>query len=259
MSQIHLYGVKIDNVGLDEAVEHALTDRGEPCWVVTPNALMLDACRKDASYADLLDRATLSLADGAGVLLAARRMGTPLVGRVAGIEFGEALLGRAAREGLRVFFLGGGDGVAQKAAQALALRYEGLRVCGAYWGYFQKEGEDDRRVTELIRAARPDILFVCFGFPMQERWIAEHIGFMDGIRVVAGLGGSLDVWSGQLRRAPRVVSSIGMEWLWRMAREPKRLKNLPTLARFALYGGRTRAHTEKNRPQNPCQGSSRRF
>ena len=239
MSHISLFGVKIDDVGLDEAVELALTDRGEPCWVVTPNALMLDACRREKCYANLLNRATLSLADGAGVLLAARRMGTPLVGRVAGIEFGEAVLDRSAREGLRVFFLGGGDGVAQKAVQTLALRYEGLRVCGTYWGYFEKKGEDDRCVTELIRAARPDVLFVCFGFPMQEQWIADHIGLMDGIRVVAGLGGSLDVWSGQLRRAPRMVSSMGMEWLWRMVREPKRLKNLPALARFAVYGGRT--------------------
>ncbi len=238
MSHISLYGVKIDDVGLDEAVELALTDRGEPCWVVTPNALMLDACRREERYADLLNRATLSLADGAGVLMAARRKGTPLRERVAGIEFGEAVLARAARNELRVFFLGGGEGVAQKAAQTLAMRYEGLRVCGAYWGYFQKNGEDDRRVTELIRATHPDILFVCFGFPMQEQWIADHIGLMDGIRVVAGLGGSLDVWSGQLRRAPRVVSSIGMEWLWRMLREPKRLKQLPALARFAVYGGR---------------------
>ena len=244
MSHISLYGVKIDDVGLDEAVELALTDRGEPCWVVTPNALMLDACRREERYADLLNRATLSLADGAGVLMAARRKGTPLRERVAGIEFGEAVLGRAAREGLRVFFLGGGEGVAQKAAQTLAMRYEGLRVCGAYWGYFQKNGEDDRRVIQMLRTARPDILFVCFGFPLQEQWIADHIGLMDGIRVVAGLGGSLDVWSGQLRRAPWIVSSMGMEWLWRMVREPKRLKNLPALARFAVYSGREdeRAH-----------------
>lgn len=239
MSQIHLYGVKIDDVGLDEAVELALSDREEPFWVVTPNALMLEACHRDDRCRALLNRATLSLADGAGVLMAARRRGTPLRERVAGIEFGEAVLDRAAREGLRVFFLGGGDGVAQKAAQALALRYEGLRVCGAYWGYFEKTGEDDRRVIQMLRAARPDILFVCFGFPMQEQWISDHIGQMDGIRVVAGLGGSLDVWSGQLRRAPRVISSVGLEWLWRMVREPRRLKQLPALARFAVYSGRS--------------------
>ncbi len=247
MSQIYLCGLKIDDVGLDEAAELALAEREDPFWVVTPNALMLDACRGDDRCRDLLNRASLSLADGAGVLLAARRQGTPLRERVAGIEFGEKILDLAAKRGLRVFLLGGGDGVAQKAAQALALRYEDLRVCGTYWGYFEKTGEDDRRVMQMLRAARPDILFVCFGFPMQERWIADHVGQMDGIRVVAGLGGSLDVWSGRLRRAPRVVSSIGMEWLWRMAREPRRLKNLPALARFAMYSERSDKTSRKEK------------
>lgn len=231
MSYINLYGVKIDNVSLDESVELALTERNEPCWVVTPNALMLDACRKDRQKAELLNRATLSLADGSGVLLAARRQGTPLRERVAGIEFGEAIMERAAREGLRVFLLGGAEGVAQKAAQRLTERYDGLRVCGSYWGYFEKTGEDDRRVCNIIRATRPDILFVCFGFPMQEEWIARHIDCLDDIRVIAGLGGSLDVWSGDLRRAPRIVSRMGMEWAWRMLREPRRLKQLPIILR----------------------------
>ena len=239
MSHIYLYGVKMDNVGLDEAVALALAERDAPCWVVTPNALMLDACRRDEEKAELLNRATLSLADGAGTLLAARRQGTPLRERVAGIEFGEAIMERAAREGLRVFLLGGKDGVAQTAAQRLTERYDGLRVCGCYGGYFDKEGEDDRRVCSMIRALRPDILFVCFGFPMQEEWIAKHLEDFNGIRVVAGLGGSLDVWSGKLRRAPRMVSRLGLEWAWRMLREPKRLKNLPVIVRFLIQSNRT--------------------
>lgn len=234
MSQISLYGVKIDDVRLDEAVELALTERGDACWVVTPNAIMLDACRKDGRYAALLNRATLSLADGTGVLLAARRKGTPICERVAGIDFGEALMRRASQDGLRVFLLGGAEGIAQQAAQTLTDRYVGLRVCGSYWGYFEKEGEDDRRVCGILRALRPDILFVCFGFPLQEEWIAKHLGDFDGIRVVAGLGGSLDVWSGNLHRAPRIVSRMGMEWAWRMMREPKRFKQLPVILRTLI-------------------------
>ena len=232
MSYIHLCGVRIDDLTREAAVERALDDRGEVCWVVTPNATMLDFCRRHADEAALLNRATLSLADGAGVVLAARRQGTPLSGRVAGIEFGEAVLERAAREGLRVFLLGGADGVSDRAAQRLCARYAGLCVCGSYWGYFNKDGEDDRRVCDIIRACRPDILFVCFGFPMQERWIAAHLDRLGDVRLIAGLGGSLDVWSGDLRRAPKVVSHIGMEWAWRMLREPKRLKNLPAIVRF---------------------------
>ena len=240
MKQIRIYNVKIDPVTRDEAVDFALTARGEPCWVVTPNAVMLDACRRDRESAELLNAASLSLADGAGVLLAARRQGTPLPCRVAGIEFGEQLLRASAERGLRVFLLGGGEGVAEKAAENLCARYPDLCICGSYWGYFDKDGEEDMRVIGLIRAACPDILFVCFGFPIQEKWIKAHLQLLRGVRVVAGLGGSLDVWAGKSRRAPALVSRMGMEWAWRMVLEPKRLKNLPAIVRIVL-GSRGRS------------------
>ena len=234
---IEINGVKIDDLSLDAAVECALLAKGSPCFVVTPNAVMLEACRGDASCAALLNRATLSLADGAGVVWAARKQKTPLLsGRVAGIEFGERLLLEAARRGLRVFLLGGGEGIAEKAGERLRERYPNLCICGSFWGYFQKDGEEDMRVMQMIREARPDILFVCFGFPMQERWIDAHLPQLQDVRVVAGLGGSLDVWAGNVRRAPAVISRMGMEWAWRMLCEPKRLKHLPAIVRFAMRG-----------------------
>ena len=232
MNQILIRNVKIDDIDRDTAVEAALSGQRTPCWVVTPNAVMLDACAKDDESAALLNRATLSLADGTGVVLASRLQKTPLHARVAGIEFGEALLERAAREGLRVFLLGGGAGIAEQAAQNLCRRYPGLCICGHFWGYFKKNGEEDRRVSALIRAACPDILFVCFGFPLQERWIEEHLHLLGDVRVVAGLGGSLDVWAGKVHRAPKIISRIGLEWAWRMMLEPKRLKNLPAIFRI---------------------------
>ena len=227
---VHLWGVRIDNLTMEDAVEGALTG-GRGGFVVTPNAVMLDACRKNPAHAALLNRATLSLADGAGVMLCAKRSGQPLRERIAGIAFGEALMKRAAEEGLRVFLLGGGEGIAEAAAERLSQKYAGLRIAGCCWGYFEKQGEEDRRVTEIIRASRPDILFVCFGFPLQEEWIDAHRHLLPDLRVIAGLGGALDVWSGRLRRAPRIISHCGMEWAWRMLREPKRLKNLPAILR----------------------------
>ena len=231
---IDLCNVTIHDLSLWDAVEAALSHHPTPCFVATPNALMLDACRRDNAAAALLSHASLSLPDGAGVVLAAKKQKTPLGGRVAGIEFGEALLKRAAQEDLRVFLLGGNDGVAQKAAERLCLRYEGLRIVGTYWGYFDPNGEDDRTLCSILRACRPDILLVCFGFPLQERWIVSHLHCLAGVRVVAGLGGSLDVWSGNLRRAPAVLSHIGLEWAWRMLRQPKRLKQLPAIVRFIV-------------------------
>ena len=233
MSRIRIYGVEIDNVTQKEAVARAL-EAGSVNVVFTPNALMLDACRRDGELVSLLNRASLSLPDGMGVVWAARRGGVPLKARVAGIEFGEALLERAAREGLRVFLLGGKAGVAARAATALRARHEGLCVCGTHWGYFDRAGEDNRRLLAHIRACRADILLVCMGFPVQEQWIAENLGALAGLRVVAGLGGSLDVWAGDVHRAPRAISRMGLEWAWRMACEPRRLRGLPALVRCAL-------------------------
>lgn len=234
MKSIRLCGVRIDDLTLSESVSLALLPRQTPCVAVTPNAVMLDACRKDPRYAALLNRSTLSLPDGIGVLRAAQRMGTPLRKRVAGIDFGAAVLREASRQGLRVFLLGGEPGVAKKAAKNLRVGYPGLKICGTCHGYFQKTGAENRRVVNAVLSARADILFVCFGFPLQEEWIMANLPALKELRLIAGLGGSLDVWSGRIQRAPRFFIDHGLEWAWRMAREPARLKNLPALLIFSL-------------------------
>ena len=235
MEEIKLYGVKIDNITKGEAVYRSLRATGEPCVVFTPNALMLERARKDAGLAELLNHASLSLPDGAGVLRAAEKMGTPLCERVAGIDFGAELLARAERAGLRVFLLGGDENVAQRASENLTKKHPRLCICGTTWGYFNKIGEENTRVLSYIRACRPDILFVCMGFPIQERWVMENLHHLTDIRVIACLGGSLDVWAGNIRRAPLWMSRVGLEWLWRMLCQPKRLATLPEMASFLWH------------------------
>lgn len=235
MEDIKLYGVKIDNVTMEEAIYRSLRTTGEPCVVFTPNALMLERARKDAKLAELLNRASLSLPDGAGVLRAAERMGTPLCERVAGIDFGAELLFRAERAGLRVFLLGGDENVAEKASENLLKKHPRLCICGTTWGYFNKIGEENTRVLSYIRACRPHILFVCMGFPIQERWVVENLHHLTDIRVIACLGGSLDVWAGNIRRAPVWMSRAGLEWLWRMLCQPKRLAALPEILSFLWH------------------------
>ena len=235
MEEIKLYGVKIDNLTKDEAVYRALRATGEPCVVFTPNALMLERARRNAELAHLLNCASISLPDGAGVLWAAQKMGTPLLERVAGIDFGAELLIRAERAGLRVFLLGGKADVAERAAENLRKKHPRLCICGTTWGYFQKDGEENTRTISYIRACRPHILLVCMGFPVQERWVMENLHHLTDIRVIACLGGSLDVWSGDLRRAPAWMSHAGMEWLWRMLRQPKRFSALPKMASFLWH------------------------
>ena len=246
MEDIKLYGVKIDNVTKEDAVYRALRATGEPCVVFTPNALMLERARKDEGLANLLNRASLSLPDGAGVLWAAQKMGTPLVERVAGIDFGAEILVRAERAELRVFLLGGGDGVAERAAENLRKKHPRLCICGTTWGYFHKTGEENARVISYIRACRPDVLFVCMGFPVQERWVMENLHYLTDIRVIACLGGSLDVWAGDLRRAPEWMSRTGMEWLWRMLRQPKRFAKLPKIVSLLWHVPQKAEFTERN-------------
>ena len=247
MDEIKLYGVKIDNVTKNEAVYRALRSTGEPCVVFTPNALMLERSRKDETLAHLLNHAALSLPDGAGVLWAAEKMGMPLAERVAGIDFGEEILLRAERAGLRVFLLGGGEGVAERAAENLRKKHPRLCICGTAWGYFERTGEENARVISHIRACRPDILFVCMGFPVQERWVIENLHHLTDIRTIACLGGSLDVWAGDLRRAPAWMSRVGVEWLWRMLRQPKRLTAIPEMVSFLWHV----PQKEEFRAQNP--------
>ena len=235
MSKIYLCDVRIDDLTLEEAVSEALSCRDHPCTVFTPNAVMLNACRKDQELSALLNRATLSIPDGAGVLWAARRNGTPLRERIAGLDFGHALLSHAARSGLRVFLLGGKEGVAQRAAWEMQKKLPSLCICGTHHGYFDPRSEENRRVLAEIKRSQAEILLVCLGFPLQERWAMENAEQLSCIKVIACLGGSLDVWAGEVKRAPKIIQSCGLEWAWRMLREPKRLKNLPALFSFAAH------------------------
>ncbi|MBR2722451.1 MAG: WecB/TagA/CpsF family glycosyltransferase [Clostridia bacterium] len=235
MSHIYLHGVRIDNLTMERALSLACERAGEPCWVVTPNALMLDACRKHPAYAELLNRASLSLPDGAGVLLAARHAKSPLRERVAGIDFGEGLMSLAEKEGMRVFLLGGKEGVAARAAERLRERYPRLHVCGCFWGYFEDSAEQSERLRYVLTQSKPDILLVCLGFPRQELWTAENLPYLTHVRVIANLGGTLDVWAGDVQRAPVPVQQLGGEWAWRMLHQPKRLAGLPALARIAFW------------------------
>lgn len=204
--------------------------------IFTPNAEILLRASKDRSLRDLLRSADFLLPDGVGVILASRLLGSPLPGRITGIDTAEWILSYAAKQGLSVYLLGGKPGVARDAAQAWKTRRPALKIAGTHHGYFDKErgSRENQAVVAKIRRASPDLLFVCFGFPAQERWIAENTPALPSLRLSMGLGGSFDVWSGQKKRAPRLVQQMGAEWLWRAMLEPRRL--LPLL-RTPLFLG----------------------
>ena len=232
-----ILGVGFDDLTMEEALDRAmeLLSAEGPHPVVTPNAEIVQAARKDAAFAALLNRAHLVLPDGIGVIHAARILGTPLKGRVPGVDFAHRLAGRMARSGHRLFLLGAKPGVAEQAARNLTEAHPGLTVCGTHDGYFS----DSSAVAAIIRSAAADAVFVCLGSPRQEEWIAQW-GEKTGASLLIGLGGSLDVFSGQVKRAPALWQKLGLEWLYRSIREPARFKRVAKLPGFlcAAVGAR---------------------
>jgi len=201
------------------------------CTVFTPNAVMLASATREPSLLALLSAADLSAADGDGLLLAAGLTGVPLAcGKVAGVELGKALLLEAARRGLGVYLYGGKPRVAERAAAKLSEEIGGLRIVGTCDGY-----GDEAEAARRIAASGADLILVCLGFPRQEQWIATHGRRLGGILI--GLGGSLDVYAGVKRRAPRLFRTLRLEWLWRALREPRRWRAILSAAAFLFRLG----------------------
>ncbi|MGQ0644518.1 MAG: WecB/TagA/CpsF family glycosyltransferase [Elusimicrobiota bacterium] len=200
-----------------------------PRQIITANALMILAAETHAGLRDAFRRADLVLPDSVGVCLAARLSGRPLPETVPGVDFLESLCRRAAGSGLRVFLLGAAPGVSEAAAGNLRVRHPGLRIAGTRHGYFSPEEEND--VFGQISAAAPDFVFVALDVPRQDAWICENLSRF-GSAVVMGVGGSFDVLSGRLARAPRWMRAAKLEWLFRVLQEPSRAARMARLPAF---------------------------
>jgi polysaccharide pyruvyl transferase CsaB len=237
--RVPVLGVGVDPVTLPEAVERigewigAARGGGarRTRQVVTLNPEMVMATRRRPALAAILSQADLVTADGVGVVWAARRLGRPLPGRVAGSDLVEALLAAGAAAGWRCYFLGAAPGVAGEAARAAGERYPGLSVVGTRHGYFSPD--EAARVVREVSAAGADLLLVALGSPAQEEFIAAWREEL-GAGVAIGVGGTLDVLAGRTRRAPAWLRRAGLEWLYRMVRDPRRWGRALALPAFAL-------------------------
>lgn len=229
--------------GYDGAISLCLDriSKGKQTKIFTPNAEMICVASKEDKIMKLLSGADIALPDGIGVYLGTKMLNIYPYERTNGIDLAERLLKIAEDNRLKVFLLGAKDGVAERAASGLTERFPKLLISGTHHGYFDKKGEENERITDEINRSRADILFVCLGFPEQEKWIDENLSRLKNVKVAMGLGGSIDVWSGDVARAPVIFRKIGLEWLWRLALSPQRIARLPSLFRFATLCVRQKA------------------
>lgn len=231
--RVNLFGLLIDDISLSRAIEIArvsFISSGQRVFF-TPNLEMLEGARKSDETNKILNSASVLLPDGAGVLLASRFVGTPIKNKVAGIDFGEELISLCEKGEKSIFLLGASHQVVKKAAKKLIKKHPKLKICGIHNGYFKKD--EEATVISKIQRANPDVLLVCMGFPKQERFVYEHKNELSGVKVIACLGGALDIWSGRKRRAPDIIKKVHLEWLWRILSEPRRVprfvSSLPVL------------------------------
>lgn len=234
-NRVWVWGVPFAPLTQAQAVDAVadLVKAGEPSFFITANTHYAMLSNEDADVQAVTSRAAFILADGVPLVWASRLKKSPLPERVAGSDLIFDLCGRAARDGHRLYLLGGAEGVAEQAAEALTGRFPGLRIVGTDTPPFrQLSAEEHAALLDRIRAARPDILFVAFGQPKGEFWIAEHLQDL-GVPVCVQVGASLDFVAGRVRRAPRLFQKLGFEWAYRMWLEPSRLA--PRYARNARF------------------------
>ncbi len=230
--RIDVLGVAFDDVTVEEAARRGIDLARRPgChYVVTPNPEIVEVCRADPAAREAVNGADLVLPDGIGVVKGAAILGTPLKGRTPGIEFAAALLERMAQEGMSLFLLGAKPAVAERAAENLKACYPGLQIAGTHDGYFREDGP----VAEAVRRSGADVAFVCLGAPRQELWMARN-GPVTGAHLLCGLGGSLDVFAGTVERAPAFWRDHGLEWFYRLCKEPRRIGRMMKLPLFLLH------------------------
>lgn len=245
---VEILGCRLDALDADAATDAILTFARERrgAQIVTLGTEMVVHAQRDAKYRAVVNGCALSLCDTVGLLAVARSRGADLRERVTGVELIDHLCARAAKEGIRVFLFGGAPGVAEEAARELQRRYPGLHIAGTRNGFFKPE--ESAQIAAHIRESGAHLLFAGMGFPRQEYWLAEHLA-ETGCGAGIGVGGSFDVISGKVERAPERWRKLGLEWLYRLVKEPHRWRRQLALPHFVLLvaGERVRSRFVKGR------------
>lgn len=224
-------GVDVSVYSYEQLTSALLDDmkQNKKSFIVAINPEKIMKAQQDPSLLALLNRADYQIPDGIGVILASRLKGGNIRQRVTGIDMMLKLCETAAKVGKKVFLYGAKPGVALKAKENLEKMYPGIQICGCLDGYVK----DEATIEETINEAAPDIIFVALGSPVQEYWIVNHMDKLHP-KVYQGVGGSFDVISGKIKRAPKLFQKLGLEWLYRLFKEPWRWKRQLILPKFLI-------------------------
>lgn len=238
MDTVNILGVYVNKYTMEQAVKKAaeLIETEGMSMIFTPNSEILLYASNNPDFTKVLNQADMIIPDGIGVVYGARILGEPLKERVAGYDLVCNLFPIMAQKGQSVYLLGAKPSVAEKAAENLTKKYPGLVIAGTHDGYFK----DDDEVIADINRSNPDFLMVCLGFPKQEQWIFDNHDKIN-TRLAIGAGGCLDVFAGTVARAPEFYCNHGIEWLYRLVKQPSRFVRMLALPKFGfkvLFKGR---------------------
>lgn len=232
-STVKIFGVRFDNVTLDEANKKFIGFMGDERLktIYTPNPEIVMMAQEDDEFKIVLNQGDLVIPDGIGIILASKFHHLGLTQRVPGIELMALMLEYCNRAGKSVFLFGGKPGIAELAADNIKTAYPNLTIAGTRDGYFDQGKE--LKILDEINEKKPDILFVALGAAKQEKWIHRYKKTINA-SIAMGVGGSLDVWAGTVRRAPVIFQKLGLEWLYRLIKQPTRFKRMLILPKFML-------------------------
>lgn len=220
---VEILGVRFDKVTLEEAVKKALEfakDKRQH-YICTPNPEIVLEAQKNKKFLGILNRSSLNIPDGTGIIWAAKYLEKGQLKRVTGVDLMEKI---CEKEKSPIFLLGGAEGVSEKVKQTLEKKYQEINIVGTYSG--SPEENEEKSIIEKINNSEAEILFVAFGAPKQELWIAKNLPKLNSVKLCMGVGGSFDFIAQVRKRAPKWMQKIGLEWLYRLIRQPSRFKRI---------------------------------
>ena len=232
-NRVEIVGIKIDNITIEEGTIIAANFLdGNGCKTIfTPNSEILIDAVKDVEFGEILNAADLVIPDGIGVVIASKFYGTPLKEKVAGFDLMNKILELANENNNKIYFLGGKEGVAKEAAEKVAIEHPNIDIVGIRNGYFDEQ--DEIEIIDQINSSGADILFAALGAPKQEKFIYNYREKLN-VKIAMGVGGSLDVLAGRMERAPEVYQKAGLEWFYRLKKDPRRIGRMTKLPKFIV-------------------------